>query len=107
MFSERESHAVYFLQEQDMTRFDAVNYISHGVAKVPGFGESKTVGGADEEMAAEKVTKKGTDALDAYCVNLNRKARAGKTDPLLGRADEIERTLPILCRRTQNHPPHP
>ena len=104
MFSERESHAVYFLQEQDMTRFDAVNYISHGVAKVPGFGESKTVGGADEETAAEKVNKKGTDALDAYCVNLNRKARAGKIDPLIGRADEIERTIQILCRRTKNNP---
>src|SRR3546814_12448520 len=106
MFSERESHAVYFLQEQDMTRFDAVNYISHGVAKVPGFGESKTVGGADEEMAAEKVNKKGTDALDAYCVNLNRKARAGKIAPLIARADEIERTTQILCRRTKNNPHH-
>ncbi len=104
MFSERESHAVYFLQEQDMTRFDAVNYISHGIAKVHGYGESRTVGGADEDVQAEKVNKKGTEALDAYCVNLNRKASEGKIDPLIGREDEIERTIQILCRRTKNNP---
>src|SRR3546814_9385280 len=63
-------------------------------------------GGADEDATAEKVNKKGTDALDAYCVNLNKKARAGKIDPLIGRADEIERTIQILCRRTKNNPPY-
>src|SRR3546814_9691719 len=59
-------------------------------------------GGADEDATAEKVNKKGTDALDAYCVNLNKKARAGKIDPLIGRADEIERTIQILCRSEEH-----
>jgi ATP-dependent Clp protease ATP-binding subunit ClpA len=107
LFSERESHAVYFLQEQDMSRFDAVNYISHGIAKVAGRSEQKTVRGADEEQqggAQEKQNKKGSDALESYCVNLNRKAAAGKIDPLIGRADEVERTIQILCRRTKNNP---
>ena len=104
MFSERESYAVYFLQEQDMTRFDAVNYISHGIAKVPGFGESQTVEGADEEVEGEKVNKKGTEALDAYCVNLNKKAEDGKIDPLIGRSAEVDRTIQILCRRRKNNP---
>ena len=104
MFSERESHAVYFLQEQDMTRFDAVNYISHGIAKVPGFGESQTVEGADAEVEGEKVNKKGTEALDAYCVNLNKKAEDGKIDPLIGRSAEVDRTIQILCRRRKNNP---
>ncbi|MEC8776148.1 MAG: Clp protease N-terminal domain-containing protein, partial [Pseudomonadota bacterium] len=104
MFSERESHAVYFLQEQDMTRFDAVNYISHGIAKVPGFGESQTVKGVDEEVEGEKVNKKGTEALDAYCVNLNKKAEDGKIDPLIGRSAEVDRTIQILCRRRKNNP---
>jgi len=97
LFSERESHAVYFLQEQDMTRFDAVNYISHGIAKVPSKSETKRpVSGTDEEAAAEKVVKKGREALDAYCVNLNEKAAAGKVDPLIGREHEVERTIQIL-----------
>jgi ATP-dependent Clp protease ATP-binding subunit ClpA len=107
LFSERESHAVYFLQEQDMSRFDAVNYISHGIAKVAGRSEQKTVRGADEEQQGgpqEKQNKKGSDALESYCVNLNRKAAAGKIDPLIGRADEVERTIQILCRRTKNNP---
>ena len=105
LFSERESHAVYFLQEQDMSRFDAVNYISHGIAKVAGRTEQKTVRGADEDQPAqEKPNKKGSDALESYCVNLNRKAAAGKIDPLIGRADEVERTIQILCRRTKNNP---
>ncbi|MBM3535113.1 MAG: ATP-dependent Clp protease ATP-binding subunit ClpA [Alphaproteobacteria bacterium] len=106
LFSERESHAVYFLQEQDMSRFDAVNYISHGIAKVAGRSEQKTVRGADEEQQStqEKQNKKGSDALESYCVNLNRKAAAGKIDPLIGRADEVERTIQILCRRTKNNP---
>ncbi|MBL8690168.1 MAG: AAA family ATPase, partial [Rhodospirillaceae bacterium] len=107
LFSERESHAVYFLQEQDMSRFDAVNYISHGIAKVAGRTEQKTVRGADEEQQGggqEKQNKKGSDALESYCVNLNRKASQGKIDPLIGRADEVERTIQILCRRTKNNP---
>ncbi|MDA8230705.1 MAG: ATP-dependent Clp protease ATP-binding subunit ClpA [Magnetospirillum sp.] len=104
LFSERESHAVYFLQLQDMTRLDAVNYISHGVAKAPGRSQSRPVHGADEDSGAEKVVKKGQDALNAYCVNLNKKAMQGKIDPLIGRDLEIERTIQILCRRSKNNP---
>src|SRR4026209_306071 len=77
IFAERESHAAYFLQEQDMTRYDAVNYISHGIAKRPGLSESRPVRGADEEQEAkggEGEPKKKGDALDAYCINLNKKA---------------------------------
>ena len=105
MFSERESHAVYFLQSQDMTRFDAVNYISHGIAKVPSeTTEQPGVSGADEDADAEKVNKKGNEALEAYCVDLNQKARDGKIDPLIGRKTEIDRTIQVLCRRTKNNP---
>ncbi len=109
LFSERESHSVYFLQLQDMSRLDAVNYISHGIAKRPatgaaGGGERKTVHGADENAKSEEVVKKGREALTAYCVDLNEKAAAGKIDPLIGREKEIERTIQILCRRTKNNP---
>src|SRR6202043_312522 len=104
MFAERESHAVYFLQEQDMTRFDAVNYISHGIAKAPGRSETRRVQGAEEEERGEKGQKRSHDALDAYCVNLNKKAKGGKIDPLIGRDAEVERTIQILCRRSKNTP---
>lgn len=104
LFSERESHAVYFLQEQEMTRFDAVNYISHGIAKAPGRAEPKRVSGTDDDAQSEKVVKKGTEALEAYCVNLNKKAASGKIDPLIGREQEVERTIQILCRRSKNNP---
>ena len=105
MFSERESHAVYYLQEQEMTRFDAVNYISHGIAKVPGRSESRPVEGVDEEEASEeKSAKQGREALTAYCVDLNKKAAEGKIDPLIGRDAEIERAIQVLCRRTKNNP---
>ena len=106
LFAERESHAVYFLQEQDMTRFDAVNYISHGIAKAPGRSETRRVQGAEEEepQRAEKAPKRAHDALDAYCVNLNKKARNGKIDPLIGREAEVDRTIQILCRRSKNNP---
>ena len=93
IFSEREAHAVYFLQMHDMTRLDAVNYISHGIAKVAGYSEPRGVHGADEDTDEEPVVKKGTEALDAYCVNLNQKALDGKIDPLIGRDGEIERTI--------------
>src|SRR6201998_1774796 len=89
IFSERESHAAYFLQEQDMTRYDAVNYIAHGIAKKAGASEQKSVKGSDDE---EKPTvKTGGEALEAYCINLNEKAKQGKVDPLIGRAVEVER----------------
>jgi ATP-dependent Clp protease ATP-binding subunit ClpA len=104
LFSERESHAVYFLQAQEMTRFDAVNFVSHGIAKIPAHNEERRVGGADADAQAEKIVKKGTEALDAYCVNLNTKAQAGRIDPLIGREAEIERTIQILCRRSKNNP---
>jgi ATP-dependent Clp protease ATP-binding subunit ClpA len=105
MFSERESHAVYFLQEQEMSRLDALNYISHGIAKVIGQDEAgHTVHGADEDAAAEKVVQRGREALDAYCVDLNKKAQDGRIDPLIGRTHEIERTVQVLCRRTKNNP---
>src|ERR1700731_2981679 len=84
IFAERESHAAYFLQEQDMTRYDAVNYISHGIAKRPGMSEARPVRGTDDETDAktgDDAKKKG-DALEAYCINLNKKAREGKIDPL-------------------------
>ncbi|MCA3721489.1 ATP-dependent Clp protease ATP-binding subunit ClpA, partial [Phenylobacterium sp.] len=102
IFSERESHAAYFLQEQEMTRYDAVNYIAHGIAKKAGTSEAKPVKGSeDEEKAAVKT---GGEALDAYCVNLNEKAKQGKVDPLIGRSAEVERCIQILCRRTKNNP---
>ncbi|WP_321339884.1 ATP-dependent Clp protease ATP-binding subunit ClpA [Breoghania sp.] len=107
IFAERESHAAYFLQEQDMTRYDAVNYISHGIAKRSGSSEQRPVRGADEEAATvedQETPKKKTDALEAYCVNLNEKARGGKIDPLIGRAKEIQRTIQVLCRRQKNNP---
>src|SRR6202012_3339258 len=105
LFSERESHAVYFLQGQEMTRFDAVNYISHGITKSKsGTGAGTTPSGADEETSGERANKKGPDALEAYCSDLNQKAREGKIDPLIGRTAEVERTIQILCRRQKNNP---
>ena len=104
LFSERESHAVYFLQQQEMQRFDAVNYISHGIAKTPGYEETRKIEGADEDTDGDGVNKKGTEALESYCVNLNEKAVIGKIDPLIGRAKEVERTIQILCRRSKNNP---
>ena len=102
--AERESHAVYFLQEQEMSRLDAVNYISHGIAKTEGQSEDRTVSGDDEDAEAEKVVHKGREALDSYCVDLNQKAKDGKIDPLIGRIQEVERTIQVLCRRTKNNP---
>ncbi len=105
VFSERESHAVYFLQLHEMSRFDAVQYISHGIAKVPGGGEPRPVRGASEpETETEEPAQQGHEALGAYCVDLNQKARSGKIDPLIGRDAEIERTIQILCRRSKNNP---
>ena len=111
LFSERESHAVYFLQLQDMTRLDAVNFISHGIAKAPGRSAQRPVQGSgsqpethQEQEREEKPSRRNQDALSNYCVNLNKKAMAGKIDPLIGREPEIERTIQILCRRTKNNP---
>jgi ATP-dependent Clp protease ATP-binding subunit ClpA len=105
IFSERESHAAYFLQEQDMTRYDAVNFIAHGIAKKAGASETRAVKGSAEADVDEKPSSKtGGEALEAYCVNLNEKARQGKVDPLIGREPEVERCIQILCRRTKNNP---
>jgi ATP-dependent Clp protease ATP-binding subunit ClpA len=106
LFSERESHAVYFLQLQDMTRLDAVNFISHGIAKSPGKNapRQEKAAAADTPDQEEKTARRGQDALSNYCVNLNKKAQSGKIDPLIGRENEIERTIQILCRRTKNNP---
>ena len=104
LFSERESYAVYFLQEQDMTRYDAVNYITHGIAKIPSADHegSPTPKGAEEEEGNENKT--GSEALKAYCVNLNERAHQGKIDPLIGREEEVNRTIQVLCRRSKNNP---
>nr|WP_315024483.1 ATP-dependent Clp protease ATP-binding subunit ClpA [Brevundimonas diminuta] len=106
IFSERESHAAYFLQEQDMTRYDAVNFIAHGIAKKAGANEARSVrGGASPEEAEDgSVVKQGGEALEAYCIDLNEKAKNGKIDPLIGRQAEVERSIQILCRRTKNNP---
>ncbi|MET0337031.1 MAG: ATP-dependent Clp protease ATP-binding subunit ClpA [Caulobacter sp.] len=105
IFSERESHAAYFLQEQDMTRYDAVNFIAHGIAKKAGASETKATKGATVENDEDKpAVKTGGEALEAYCVDLNEKAKQGKVDPLIGRSAEVERAIQILCRRTKNNP---
>jgi ATP-dependent Clp protease ATP-binding subunit ClpA len=113
IFAERETHAAYFLQEQDMTRYDAVNYISHGIAKRPGASDtSRLPRGTDEEHESRDSkdskdspdSKKKEGALEAYCVNLNRKAREGRIDPLIGREAEVQRTIQVLCRRQKNNP---
>ncbi|MGR3766962.1 ATP-dependent Clp protease ATP-binding subunit ClpA [Pseudooceanicola nanhaiensis] len=110
IFAERESNAAYFLQEQEMTRYDAVNFIAHGVAKNPAFGESRPISGASEieEEATNTSQTEQHDgkesALDKYCVDLNAKARHGDVDPLIGRAQEVERCIQVLCRRRKNNP---
>ncbi len=104
LFSERESHAAYFLQEQDMTRYDAVNFIAHGLPKRAGAAQPRPVRGASEEEGGERVVKSGQEALAAYCVNLNKKAKEGKIDPLIGREPEVLRAIQILCRRQKNNP---
>ncbi len=114
IFAERESHAAFFLQEQDMTRYDAVNYISHGIAKRPGQSETRPVRGTQEGEAEHEENapsgnagakkKQEQSALDAYCVDLNKKAESGKIDPLIGREQEVNRTIQILCRRQKNNP---
>src|SRR5207245_4237542 len=80
------------------------NYIPHGTAKAPAPSETRRVQGAEEEERGEKGQKRSHDALDAYCVNLNKKAKGGKIDPLIGREAEVERTIQILCRRSKNNP---
>ncbi|APZ52802.1 ATP-dependent Clp protease ATP-binding subunit ClpA [Salipiger abyssi] len=110
IFAERESNAAYFLQEQDMTRYDAVNFIAHGVAKNPAYGEARPVQGAQEAeeeaktQQAEAPADNKESALGKYCVDLNAKSRKGDVDPLIGREHEVERAIQVLCRRRKNNP---
>ena len=107
IFAERESHAAFFLQEQDMTRYDAVNYISHGVAKDPAYGEARSVRGAEDTEEQDETkgrAEKEESALSKYCVDLNAKSRKGDVDPLIGRHEEVERCIQVLCRRRKNNP---
>ena len=110
IFAERESNAAYFLQDQEMTRYDAVNFIAHGVAKDPNFGEARPVSGSpefeEETSAPENVQEdeKKESALAKYCVDLNAKAGEGDIDPLIGRSHEVERCVQVLCRRRKNNP---
>ncbi|MET0439770.1 MAG: ATP-dependent Clp protease ATP-binding subunit ClpA [Devosia sp.] len=106
IFAERESHAAYFLEQQDMSRLDAVNFISHGITK-SGPAEDRKVRGSEEGEANTEggaAEGKKTSALADFCVNLNEKARAGKIDPLIGRDSELRRTIQVLCRRSKNNP---
>ncbi len=109
IFHERESYAVYFLQEQDMSRYDAKNFIAHGVAKDPAMNEPRPVLGTDPEDGAPSdgdggEGQKQESALDKYCVDLNEKAEEGDVDPLIGRTHEVDRCIQVLCRRRKNNP---
>ncbi|NIJ09203.1 ATP-dependent Clp protease ATP-binding subunit ClpA [Sphingomonas vulcanisoli] len=105
LFSERESYAVYFLQQQDMSRLDAVSFLSHGVGKAGQSTEQREVKGQDDEKSSKSESKqKGESALKQFCVDLNEKAKDGRVDPLIGRGPEVDRTIQILCRRSKNNP---
>jgi len=101
IFSEQESQAVYLLSKQDIARLDVVNYISHGISKVEDTSDSDSVSPSEEEAETENQAK---SALESYATNLNQLAMKGKIDPLIGRKDEIDRTLQVLCRRRKNNP---
>ncbi|MEA5123888.1 ATP-dependent Clp protease ATP-binding subunit ClpA [Xanthomonas floridensis] len=103
IFGEKDSHAVYFLNQQDITRLDIVNYLSHGIAKLGEDGEQPSASDGEPKSEGGEGEGKG-DALAEYATNLNEQARNGKIDPLVGRADEIERTIQVLCRRRKNNP---
>ncbi|CAM3116997.1 ATP-dependent Clp protease ATP-binding subunit ClpA [Paracoccus nototheniae] len=108
IFAERESNAAFFLQELDMTRYDAVNFIAHGVAKNPSFNEPRKVVGSEEPVEQKQAEAaqeaKDESALGKYCVDLNVKSRKGDVDPLIGREPEVERAIQVLCRRRKNNP---
>ncbi|MDA9609972.1 ATP-dependent Clp protease ATP-binding subunit ClpA [Paracoccaceae bacterium] len=110
MFAERESNAAYFLQDQNMTRYDAVNFIAHGVAKNTDYEDVRSVPGSEpsednlEKSADNTEDSKKESALEKYCVDLNQKAEIGDIDPLIGRDQEVERCIQVLCRRRKNNP---
>jgi ATP-dependent Clp protease ATP-binding subunit ClpA len=101
IFSEQESHAVYILKQQDVNRIDVVNYIAHGTPKVANHEESDSVENVEEEVSVEE---KAPSSLEQFAVNLNEQARKGLIDPLVGRQEEVERVIQILCRRRKNNP---
>ena len=101
MFREPDSYAVYLLQEQGITRFDLVNYVSHGISKIAAAEEWSQ---SEEEQSEEEKPDRRVKPLEAFAVNLVAKAQQGNIDPLIGRDDEIERTIHVLCRRRKNNP---
>ncbi len=103
IYGEKDSHAVYYLNQQDVTRLDVVNYLSHGIAKIGEDEPSQNAEDAAKSSGDGDGEHKG-DALEEFASNLNQLARDGKIDPLVGRADEVERTIQILCRRRKNNP---
>jgi ATP-dependent Clp protease ATP-binding subunit ClpA len=102
LFSEQDSQAVYLLNQQDVTRLDVVNYIAHGISKVPGESQEEESPGEVDEPRGEE--KEGNSPLESFATNLNEMARLGRIDPLIGRSAEVERTIQILCRRRKNNP---
>ena len=105
LFGEKDSHAVFFLENQGVTQFDVVNYVSHGVSKAPPDDDAA----GREDLEIDGLPKDGAkqgkqNPLKAFCVNLNERARQGKMDPLVGREDVLERAVQVLCRRTKNNP---
>ena len=102
IFGEKDSHAVYFLQQQGVTRLDVVNFISHGITKTP---QSAPAPSAEEPAEQEATEAQAADSpLDSFTQNLNAQALAGKIDPLIGRDQELERVIQTLCRRRKNNP---
>ena len=102
VFSEKESHAVYFLSQQEISRFDVVNYIAHGITKIPGGDRLPAPG--EELEGGESEQEAASGPLENYTINLNQLAEEGGIDPLIGRAAELRRTVQILCRRRKNNP---
>jgi len=101
MFGEKDSHAVYFLHKQSISRFDVVNFISHGISKVPDESQGELPAPEEAEEGAPATER---SPLDVFTVDLNEQARLGKIDPLIGRENEITRTIQVLCRRRKNNP---
>lgn len=101
IFGEKDSHAVYFLNQQEITRLDVVNYISHGVAKI---GQDAPKPDAEAPKEGEAIEEKAANPLAEFASDLNEQARQGRIDPLVGREDEVERTIQVLCRRRKNNP---
>jgi ATP-dependent Clp protease ATP-binding subunit ClpA len=101
MFRERDSHAVYLLEKQGITRFDVINYISHGVSKVEAVGPVPRTRGVEDDGSEDQ---RIANPLESFCVDLTQRARDGKIDPLIGRANELERMIQVLSRRRKNNP---